>query len=170
MGLKAGITNYSFARSLRGGKMDVEGFLDYCGKADFDGQLRRVVGMDADKQRLEGPQSVAEFRSDSLWQKHGDACSDPKKFHMRYGPEFLEKETKLVVAQQERVTATEEHIPYLVVTPDIVDLLLEVRMKIITGRVADESRTRAVTAVTGAPVRHQKQDAVRITMDQARDG
>ena len=37
MALKTGITNYSFARSLRGGQMDVEGFLDFCGKAGFDG-------------------------------------------------------------------------------------------------------------------------------------
>ena len=37
MTLKTCITNYSFHRSLRSGKMDVEGFLDFCGKAGFDG-------------------------------------------------------------------------------------------------------------------------------------
>jgi len=37
MTLKTCITNYSFARSLRGGQMDVEGFCDFCGKAGFEG-------------------------------------------------------------------------------------------------------------------------------------
>ena len=37
MALKTCITNYSFARSLRGGEMDVEGFCDFCGRAGFDG-------------------------------------------------------------------------------------------------------------------------------------
>ena len=37
MTLKTCITNYSFHRSLRSGKMDVEGFLDFCGNAGFEG-------------------------------------------------------------------------------------------------------------------------------------
>jgi sugar phosphate isomerase/epimerase len=37
MALKTGITNYSFHRSLRSGTMGIEGFLDFCGKAGFDG-------------------------------------------------------------------------------------------------------------------------------------
>jgi len=37
MALKTSITNYSFNRSLRSGKMGIEGFLDFCGKAKFDG-------------------------------------------------------------------------------------------------------------------------------------
>jgi sugar phosphate isomerase/epimerase len=37
MAFKVGITNYSFNRSLRSGSMNVEGFLDFCGKAGFDG-------------------------------------------------------------------------------------------------------------------------------------
>ena len=37
MTLRTCITNYSFHRSLRSGRMDVEGFLDFCGKAGFDG-------------------------------------------------------------------------------------------------------------------------------------
>ena len=37
MALKTCITNYSFARSLRGGQMNVEGFCDFCGKAGFEG-------------------------------------------------------------------------------------------------------------------------------------
>lgn len=37
MALKTCITNYSFARSLRGGQMTVEGFCDFCGRAGFEG-------------------------------------------------------------------------------------------------------------------------------------
>lgn len=37
MALRTCITNYSFNRSLRSGKMDVEAFLDFCGKAGFEG-------------------------------------------------------------------------------------------------------------------------------------
>jgi sugar phosphate isomerase/epimerase len=37
MALKVGITDYSFDRSLRSGRMNVEGFIDFCGKAGFDG-------------------------------------------------------------------------------------------------------------------------------------
>lgn len=37
MALKTCITNYSFHGSLRSGSMDIEGFLDFCGKAGLDG-------------------------------------------------------------------------------------------------------------------------------------
>jgi sugar phosphate isomerase/epimerase len=37
MALKIGITNYSFNHSLKSGKMTIESFLDFCGKAKFDG-------------------------------------------------------------------------------------------------------------------------------------
>ncbi|HUU43513.1 MAG TPA: sugar phosphate isomerase/epimerase family protein [Planctomycetota bacterium] len=37
MTLKTCITNYSFNRSLRGGRMDVEGFVDWCGEAGLEG-------------------------------------------------------------------------------------------------------------------------------------
>ena len=37
MALKTCITNYSFAASLRAGRMSIEGFCDFCGKAGFEG-------------------------------------------------------------------------------------------------------------------------------------
>ncbi len=37
MALKTCVTNYSFAKSLRGGQMNVEQFCDFCGKAGFEG-------------------------------------------------------------------------------------------------------------------------------------
>jgi sugar phosphate isomerase/epimerase len=60
MALKAGITNYSFARSLREGNMTVEGFLDFCGKAGFDGvDLMVYFWKDKDAEIRELPRWLA---------------------------------------------------------------------------------------------------------------
>ena len=49
---------------------------------------------------------------------------------------------------------------------DVGDLLVVLGMKIIAARVAHQPGTRAVPAIARAPVRHQKQHAVRITVHQ----
>ena len=50
---------------------------------------------------------------------------------------------------------------------DVGDLLVEFWMKIVAARVAHEPRARAVTAIRGAAVRDQKQNAVGITMHES---
>ena len=53
---------------------------------------------------------------------------------------------------------------------DVGDLLVEFRMKVVAGRVADQPRARAVTALRRTTIRHQKQNAVGITMHESRHG
>src|SRR5689334_1873392 len=49
---------------------------------------------------------------------------------------------------------------------DIGNLLLEIGMKIVARRIADEPRPSAVSAVSGATIRHQEKNAVWIAMHQ----
>src|SRR3569833_2358955 len=51
---------------------------------------------------------------------------------------------------------------------DVFDLFVELGMKIVTGRVAHEPRTRAITAIRRATVRYQKQHAVGVAMHESR--
>ena len=53
---------------------------------------------------------------------------------------------------------------------DILQAGLELGVKIIRLGVGNQPAARAVTAIRGAPVGDQEEDAVRITVDDARDG
>src|SRR5262245_24419399 len=105
-----------------------------------------MIGMDAHEQRVILPEHGTEPGRNSLGQEDWDSRADPKKFHVRYRPQSFEQMVEFLIAEQQRITAAEKHIPHGRCFANIIDLLFEVRMKIVTTGVAHQSRTRAVSA------------------------
>src|SRR5437899_3880332 len=87
---------------------------------------------------------------------------------MRNGAQPAEQMLEPLVAEQQWIAATEQNVAYLGMVPDIFDLFVELRMKIVASGVADEARARAITAIRGATVSDEKQNAIGIAMNQAR--
>jgi len=85
---------------------------------------------------------------------------------MQPGEQMLE----FFITQQQRIAAAQEHVPDGWRAPDVVDLGLEVRMKVVSRRIAHQAGPGAIPAIAGATVGHQKEHAVGVAMHQARDG
>ncbi len=115
-------------------------------------------------------QHVAQFRRDALRQKHRNARADADEFHVRNRAQPAEQILELFIAEQQRIAATKQHIADGGGPGDVVDLPVELRMEIVAGGVADQTRPGAIPAVRRAAVGDQKQHAVGIAMHQTRHG
>ena len=80
-------------------------------------------------------------------------CTQPRQ-------ELLEP----VIAENQSVAATQKHIAYFGVCFEITERLLEIGVKFLFANSANYSTPCAITAVTRTTGRHQKQNAVRISM------
>src|SRR6185503_7691056 len=104
-------------------------------------------------------QDAAQLVRDALRQKDGNACSHPQKLHVRNGPQPAEQIIQSLIAEQERIASAQQHISHRGRAPDIFYLFVEFWNEIISACVADQTRTSAVSAIAGAPIRDQKQNA-----------
>src|SRR3954453_19961336 len=111
-------------------------------------------------------QHGAQLRRDPLRKKNGDARSDAQKLDMRNGAQPAEQQLQLLVAEQKRVTAAEQHVADLRRATYVIDLFFELRVKVVSRGVADQPRTRAIPAVACAPIRDEEEHAVRIAMHE----
>ena len=139
--------------------------------AHFRGQLARMIRVNADEQRMIFPQHRAQFRRDALRQENRDArcrCAGTRRAGSR--ATARSKCSSLSSLNNSGSPPLSSTSRICGVLPDVLDLRVEFRMKIVAGGVADQPRARAIAAVTRATVRHQKQHAVGVTMHQARHG
>ena len=88
---------------------------------------------------MELPQHLTQSGRDTLGQKDWNARSDAQEFDVRDGPEAAQEILQFLIAEQQRIAAAQEHITNGRGAPDVVDLILEVRMEIIAGGIADEA-------------------------------
>ena len=100
--------------------------------------------------------------------KIGNARAEAEKFHVRNRAQPAQQIFQLLVAQQQRVAAAQQHVADFRMRGDIGDLPVEFGMEIVAAGVAHQPRAGAITAIAGAAVRDQKQHAVGIAMHQAR--
>src|SRR5438876_6221747 len=104
-----------------------------------------MVGVNADEQWMILFEHRAQFRGDALRQKNGNSRADPQKLHVRNAPQLAEKKFQFIIAEEQRVAAAEQDIADRGSAPDIINLPLELRMKIVARGIADQPGTRAVT-------------------------
>src|SRR5688500_9933384 len=112
--------------------------------------------MDAHEERVILLQHRAKFRRDPLRKENGNARSNTQEFHVRDLAKFRQKKFELLVIKQKRVARAPHNVADVLILSDVFDLPIDLRMKIITSRIADQPRTRAVTAISGATVGYQK--------------
>src|SRR5258708_7591403 len=99
-----------------------------------------MIGMYADEKRMIFLQHRAEFRRDSLWQEDRNAGADAQKFKVRNCAKLAEQMFQSFIAEQQRVATAQKHIANFGMIADIFDLLVELRMKVVTSRIADKTR------------------------------
>ena len=77
---------------------------------------------------------------------------------------FLE----LVVAENQRVATGKKHVAHFGVFFEITKRFLEIGVQFLFAHATDDAAARAISAVTGATIGHEKEHAVRIAMHQSR--
>ena len=113
-------------------------------------------------------QHRAQLRRDALRQEDRYPRADAQKLHVRDRAQTAQQMFQLLVAEQQRVAAAQQHVAHLRMAADVLDLPVELGMEIVAAGVAHQPRPRAIPAIRRAPVRHQEQHPVGITVHQAR--
>ena len=103
-------------------------------------------------------------------QEDRDARADAQKFDVRNRAQPAQQIFQLLIAQQQRVAAAQQHVADFRMLRDVCDLPVEFGMEIVAAGVADQPRARAITAIRGAAVGDQEQHAVGIAMHEAGHG
>src|SRR5207248_9589827 len=75
---------------------------------------------------------------------------------------------ELIVAEDECVAAAQKDIAHFGVLLEIAERFFEIRVQFLLTDAADHPTARAISAVTSAAIRHEKENPIRISMDQTR--
>ncbi len=124
--------------------------------------------MDADPEGMVALEHLHQRGGDPLRKDGRRLCADPDELHVRDLPQTHEQPFDLFVGQGQRIAAGEEDVPHFRMRRDVLDALFPLRgIQAVVAVVSDHPRTGAVAAVGRAGPRHEKQDAVRIAMDDS---
>src|SRR5262249_11976691 len=99
-----------------------------------------------------------------LRQKNRNARPNAQELDVRNSAQLVQQELQLLVVEEQGVAAAQQHIAHGPGSPDVLDLLVELRMKIVAGGIADEPRAGAVPAIAGTAVGHEEEHAIGVAM------
>ena len=108
-------------------------------------------------------------RGDPLGERHRGPGADPEEFDVGDGPQSAQDLFQPLVLQQEGIASRQKHIPDPPMAFQILQGLIEIPLGDGSFVGSHQSSPGAVPAVGGALVGDQEQDAVGITVDEARD-
>src|SRR4029450_4638035 len=80
----------------------------------------------------------------------------------------MEQLFNLVVAKNERVAATQEHVAHFGMTFEITKRFLEIGVQFLFADATNHAAAGARSTVARATIGHQKQDAIWVPMDKPR--
>src|ERR1017187_11009214 len=106
-----------------------------------------MLRVDAHEERVIFPERRAKLRCDALWQKDRYPRADAQELHVWDRAQTAQQVFELLVAEQQRVAAAQQHIAHLGMGANVVDLPVELGMEIVAGRIAHEARPRAIPTV-----------------------
>src|SRR6266446_3842984 len=132
----------------------------------FESQFARMIDMHTHPKRMKLLKHLAEFGRNPLRQKDRYTRTDPQEFNVRNRTKALQNSFEFVVGKQESVSAREQDIADLGVSLQITVNLLKIGMKFLFSNTADDPASRAITAVRRTSVGDEKQNSVRITVNQ----
>ena len=136
----------------------------------FGGELARVVGVDADPERVIFLQHLAKLRRDALWQEDRDAAADAKKLDVLDLAQAAKDGFEFVVGEKQGVAAGKEDVANLGVFLQILKHLLEIGVELLFADATNDPGAGAIAAIRRATIRDQKQYTVRVTMNEPRHG
>src|SRR5260221_10795209 len=97
-------------------------------------------------------QHSAKRGRDSLRQKNRDARADAQELDMRNGAQLAEQVLQFFITEQQRVAAAEQHIAHGWRVANVLDLLVEMRMEIVSAGVAHQPGACAIAAIRSATI------------------
>ncbi|OHE20272.1 MAG: hypothetical protein A2X95_01800 [Syntrophobacterales bacterium GWF2_56_9] len=122
--------------------------------------------MDADPEGVVSLEHLHQGGCDPLREDDRRLGADPDEFQVGNPPQAREQPFQLFVGQGQRIAAGEEDVPDLRVRCDVRDAPFPLLGALaVVAAVADHPRAGAVAAVGRADPRHQKQNAVRVAVD-----
>jgi len=124
--------------------------------------------MDAHPERMVPAKHPDELGGDALRKHDGRLRADAHDFDRGDAPQLGEDPVEPVVAEHERLSARNEDVPDLRIAPDVRERPLEAGDGRMERAVAHDARARAVAAVRGAEVRHEKEHAVGVPVHEPR--
>ena len=111
-------------------------------------------------------QHRAKLRRDSLWQENRDARADAEKLDMRDRAQAAQNFLKLIVAENERIAAAQEHVAHFGVLFEVAERFLEIGVQFLFANTADDATARAISTITRATIGHEKEYPVGIAMHE----
>src|SRR6266481_1035358 len=75
---------------------------------------------------------------------------------------------ELIVAKDKCVAAAQKDIAHFGVLLEIAERFFEICVKFLLTDAADHATARAISAVTSAAIRHEKENPIRISLHQTR--
>src|ERR1051326_249181 len=113
-------------------------------------------------------QSVAQRVGDALRQENWNSSANPQELDMRNRPQTAKQMVELFIAKKQRIPAAEQDVTNRRSAPDVIYLPVEFRVKVVSGRITNQARARAIPAISGAAVGDQEQHTIRIAVHQPR--
>jgi hypothetical protein len=138
--------------------------------AHLRGQLARMIGVDAQPERMVLLQHAAQLGGDALRQEDRHAAADADELDVLDRPQAGEQRVELGIGEEQGITAGEQHIAHLGVTFQVAEGGLEFGVQFLLAHAGDDAAARAVAAVARTAVRHEEEHAVRVAMHEARHG
>ncbi len=127
-----------------------------------------MVDVDAHPERMIFLQHLAKLGRDPLREKNRDARADAEEFDVRNRAQPAENFFQFRITEKKRVAAREEHVTHFGVFFEILEGGFKLGVQFLFAHPADDATARAIAAVARATIGHEKEDAIRITMDQPR--
>jgi hypothetical protein len=112
-------------------------------------------------------QHVAQSGSDTHGHNDGGTGAQTDDLHVRNGAQLGNDVLQRLVGDHQAVAAGQQHVTHLGMSGDVLDALVDLSQGDLAVMLTGETAAGAVTAVHGALVSDQQQDAVGITVGQA---
>ena len=141
---------------------------EVAGQLALGGELLRVVEVRVEVERLVLPQHLDQLGRDALRADDRHARADADDLHVVDGAHALDDALQLVVGEDQRVAAADEHVADLGGALDVLDGVVDLGLGDDVLGAADQAATRAVAAVHAAHLGDHEEHAVGVAVRDAR--
>ena len=115
-----------------------------------------MIHMHAHPERMIFRQHCTQFRGNSLRQENRHPRTDPQKFDVPDRAQPRQQLLEPVIAKNQSVAATQQHVTHFGVCFKITERRLKIRVQFLFANSANHSTPSAIAAVTRTTIRHQE--------------
>src|SRR6266571_5007678 len=126
-----------------------------------------MINVHAHPERMMFRENRAKLGRDPLRQENRNAGADAQKFDVLDRAQPRRQLVDLIIAENQRVAATQEHVAHFGVLFEITERFFEIGMQLLFADSADDTTTGAIAAIRRASIGYQKQNAIGIAMNKS---